>query len=320
MKAIRVAQFGPPEVMRVESVPDPVPGKDEVVIRLLAAGVNPVDAYIRSGGYRPDLVPPYTPGLDGAGVVEAVGQGVRHVQAGQRVYVVLAPGGTYAEMTLCHVTHVFPLPESASFSEGAALGVPYATAYRALFQIAHAVPGETVLVHGASGGVGLAAVQWARAAGLTVIGTAGSERGLSLVHDQGAHHVLNHKQAGYTGAIAALTEGRGVNIVLEMLANVNLAADLTLLAMGGRVVVIGSRGPIQIDPRETMKRDAAILGMRLFNATTAELAAIQAAVAAGLEQGTLRPVVSAEIPLADAPIAHHAVLEQSTLGKIVLVP
>lgn len=320
MKAIRVSHFGPPEVMRLEEIADPTAGPGQVVVRLLAAGVNPVDAYVRTGGYGTPPALPYTPGLDGAGLVEAVGKGVTRLQPGQRVYLVMAPSGTYAAKTACPAEHVFALPESVSYAEGAALGVPYSTAYRALFQRAQALPGETVLIHGASGGVGLAAVQLARAAGLTVIGTAGSERGLALIRDHGVHHPLNHRDPGHTDAAIALTGGRGVDLVLEMLANVNLAADLTLLGPRGRVVVIGSRGPIAIDPRETMKRDAAILGMRLFNATTADIASIQAALAAGLEQGTLHPVVSAEMPLSEAPTAHHAVLEQSTFGKIVLVP
>lgn len=320
MKAIRVHEFGTPEVMQWETIPDPVPEAGHLLVRLYAAGVNPVDAYIRGGGYRPDLPLPYTPGLDGAGCVEAIGAGVTRFQRGQRVYLTGPRTGTYAEKTVTDEDHVFVLPDAISFAEGAALGVPYGTAYRALFRRAHAQPGETVLVHGASGGVGLAAVQFARAAGLTVIGTAGSRRGLDLVLAQGAHHALNHKEAGYAGGLLALTEGRGVDVILEMLANVNLSTDLTLLAMHGRVVVIGSRGRIEIDPRDTMRRNAAILGMGTQPLPPAELNGVQAAIRAGLELGTLHPVVSTEMPMAEAAIAHHAVIEQSTFGKIVLVP
>ena len=147
------------------------------------------------------------------------------------------------------------------------MGVPYGTAYRALFQRGHAQAGETVLVHGASGGVGVACVQFARAAGLTVIGTGGSEKGRALVAEQGAHHVVDHRAADYEKQIMSIVEGRGVNLVMEMLANVNLAKDLTMLAPGGRVVVIGNRGSIEINPREAMAREAAILGLILFAAT-----------------------------------------------------
>jgi NADPH:quinone reductase len=320
MKAIRIHEFGAPEVMRPEEVPDPVPGPGEVVVRLAAVGVNPVDTYIRAGQYRMDLKFPYTPGQDGAGVISAIGPGVKHRRVGERVYVSRSLTGTYAEQVLCQEFQTYHLPDGTSYAQGAAIGVPFGAAYRALFQRGHALPGETVLVHGASGGVGIAAVQLARAAGLRVIGTAGSEQGEKLVLAQGAHHVLNHRAAGYLDGLAELTCGRGIDIVLEMLANVNLGRDLRVLATGGRVVVIGSRGSVEIDPRDAMSREASILGMTLFNATEKELTGMHAAFAAGLTNGTLRPIVSRELPLVDAARAHHEVLEASTFGKIVLVP
>lgn len=320
MHAIRVREFGPPEVMRLETLPEPPPGAGQVRVRLRAAGVNPVDAYMRTGQYRPDLPLPYTPGLDGAGLVDAVGAGVQKVRVGQRVYLTWALSGSYADSALCAEAHVYPLPDKTSFAQGAALGVPYGTAYRALFQRARAVPAETLLVHGASGGVGLAAVQWARAAGLRVIGTAGSEAGLQLVRQQGVQDVVNHTDPRHLETVRAFTDGRGVNMILEMLANVNLGHDLTLLAPGGRVVVIGSRGKVEIDPREAMSRDAAILGMSLFNISPEELASAHAAIRAGLLCGALCPVIGRELPLADAAAAHHAVMETHTLGKIVLIP
>jgi NADPH2:quinone reductase len=163
-------------------------------------------------------------------------------------------------------------------------------------------------------------VQLARAAGLRVIGTAGTAEGEALVLAQGAHHVLNHRKEGYLDQMPALTCGRGVDVILEMLANVNLDRDLGVLAQGGRVVVIGSRGRVEIDPRAAMKQEAAILGMTLYAASDRELASMHAAFVEGLANGTLRPVVSRELPLTDAAAAHHAVMESSTCGKIVLVP
>lgn len=320
MKAIRVNEFGPPEVMRLEELPEPVPAAGQVVVKVAAAGVNPVDTYIRSGAYLPEKKFPYTPGLDAAGVIIAVGPEVHHRRVGQRVYVARSISGTYAEQVLCKEFQTHPLPDDISFGQGAAIGVPYGAAYRALFQRAHALGGETVLVHGASGGVGIAAVQLARAAGLTVIGTAGYEPGMKLVRDQGAHHVLNHHASGYLDKIPELTCGRGVDVILEMLANVNLDNDLGVVATNGRIVVIGCRGRVEIDPRAAMGKEANILGMTLFNATEKELSGMHAAFGAGLANATLRPVVSAEIPLADAARAHHEVMEASTLGKIVLVP
>ncbi len=320
MKAIRVHEFGGPEVLKLEEAPDLKPGPGQVVVNVKAVGVNPVDTYIRAGAYALKPALPYTPGMDAAGTVQAVGRGVAGVGVGERVYVGGTLSGAYADQALCEAAQVHRLPVRLSFAQGAGVNVPYATAHRALYHRAQGQPGETVLVHGASGGVGLAAVQMARASGLTVIGTAGTEKGRKLVLDQGAHYVIDHHLEGYTEQILALTQGRGVDIILEMLANVNLARDLTLLALRGRVVVIGNRGSIEINPRAAMQRDASILGFTLMNATKEELASIHAALVAGLESGTLDPVVGREIPLAEAPRAHQAVLEPGAYGKIVLIP
>ena len=322
MKAIRVHDFGPPGVMKLEDVPDPKAGPGEVVVRVRAVGVNPVDTYIRNGAYSKSMSLPYTPGSDAAGVVEAVGGGVAGVKAGDRVYTsgTTAAGynGAYAELAACRAAQVHPLPEKVTFPQGAAVNVPYATAYRALFFRARAVPGETVLVHGGSGGVGVAAIQIAKAHGFTVIATGGTDRGRKLAKDEGADHVLDHKSSGYLDQLTALTGGRGVDVILEMLSNVNLGKDLTVLAKFGRVVVIGCRGTVEINPRDTMMRDAAILGIALANGPDAEIASIHAALVAGLANGTLRPVVGRELPLKDAPRAHEAVMEPGSYGKIVL--
>jgi len=324
MKAIRVREFGGPEVLRLEDAPDLIPSADQVLVRIRAAGVNPVDAYIRTGTYarKPSL--PYTPGSDGAGDVEAVGAEVRHIAVGDRVYIAGFGGyqagvGTYAERAVCTPAQIYRLPERTSYGQGAAIGVPYATAYRALFQRAAARPGETVLVHGATGGVGLAAVEFAHARGLRVIGSGGTDQGLAVVREHGADVIVNHRTQGYTDEIMRATDGRGVDLVIEMAAHINLDRDLALIAKHGRVVVVGSRGPVEINPRLTMGKDAAILGMTLFNATDRDVAEIHAAVIAGLSDGTLNPVVGRELPLADAAKAHAAVMEPGALGKIVLI-
>jgi len=320
VKAIRVHEFGGPEVMKVEEVADLTPGPGQVMVQVHAAGVNPVENYIRTGTYaiKPNL--PYTPGNDGGGVVAAVGAGVTLAKVGGRVYLSGALTGTYAEQTLCLESQVHRLPDNVSFEQGAAMGVAYGTAYRGLFLRGDAKPGETVLVHGASGGVGTAAVQLARAAGIVVIGTAGSDQGLQLVKAQGAHHTLNHSTDGYLDKLMKLTEGRGVDVILEMLANKNLARDLTVLAKKGRVVVIGNRGTIEINPRDLMGRDADIRGMTLWATTDAEFKEIHAALVAGLDNGTLRPVIAQMIPLAEAARAHIEVMKPSgAQGKIVLM-
>jgi NADPH:quinone reductase len=320
MKAIRVHEFGPPEVLRIEEVPDPQPGAGQVVVRVHAAGVNPVETYIRSGSYprKPEL--PYTPGSDAAGVIEAVGEGASGVHPGDRVYVANSITGTYAEKVLCDRDQVFPLPDRISFQQGAGIFIPYATAYRAIFHRAQAKVGEIVLVHGASGGGGLAAVQIAHSAGMMVIATAGTDRGRELVRAHGADRVLDHNDPEHLQKAVEITAGRGVDIILEMLANVNLGRDLKALARNGRVVVIGSRGPVEIDARDAMSRDAVILGMILPNASQREVLSIHMALVAGLRTGTLTPVVGKELPLADAARAHHEVIEASAYGKIVLIP
>jgi NADPH2:quinone reductase len=320
MKAILVKEFGGPEQLQLQEVPDLKVGAGQVVIRVKAAGVNPYDTYMRQGTYAVKPALPYTPGSDAAGIVESVGEGVEGIAAGDRVYVGGTLTGAYAEQTLAEAWQVHPLPSNVTFAQGAGVNVPYATAFRALFQIARAQPGETVLIHGASGGVGVAGVQLARAAGMKVIGTGGTPRGRELVITQGAHHVLDHHAPDYLDALLKLTGGRGVDVVVEMLANVNLAKDLSILATKGRVVVIGNRGNIEINPREIMRRDAAVLGMILWNTSRQELASIHAGLVAGLENGSLRPVVGRELPLADAAQAHRAVIEPGAFGKIVLTP
>jgi len=319
VKAIRVLQFGEPEVLRLEDVPVPQPGPGEVLVRIRAIGVNPVETYQRSGS-NPAIKLPWTPGMDSGGEIESVGSGVKALRSGDRVYTSDTLTGSYAQFTLCESKSVYRLPANVSFQQGAAINIPYATAYRALFHRARARAGEVVFIHGASGGVGIAATQIGRAAGFIVIGTAGTEAGRKLVTDNGAHHVLDHRDSTYLEQLMKLTNGRGVDVILEMLANVNLGKDLTVLAKNGRVIVIGSRGNVEITPRELMKRDADIRAMTLFNATDSELAGIHTALGAGLENGTLRPVVGREMPLADAAKAHIAVLEPGAYGKIVLIP
>jgi NADPH2:quinone reductase len=319
MKAIRVHEFGDPEVLRLGEIPTPQPGAGQVLVRMRAIGVNPVEIYIRAGTYARLPVLPYTPGNDGAGVVEQIGSDVSEFRPGDRVYVAGSVSGTYAEFALCKTEQVHRLPENVSFAQGAAIGTPYATAYRGLFQRADAEPGETVLVHGASGGVGTAAVQLARARGLRVFGTASSDEGRKLAREQGAHEVFDHGAPDHFEQIMQATGGRGVDVIVELLANVNLGKDLTILAKGGRVAIIGSRGRVEIDPRDTMQRDVDLRGMVLPNTPPAEMASIHAALVAGLENGALRPVIGKEFPLIEAAQAHRAVMAAGALGKIVLV-
>lgn len=325
MKAILVREFGGPEVLTIGETADPVPGPDEVLIRVHAAGVNPFDTYMRTGTYAVKPPLPYIPGSDAAGVVEAVGANVTHLAVGARVFSYGTRDGligAYAEKVVCPKGRVFPLPDRVSFAQGASLGVPYTTAYRALFQRGGAKPGETVLIHGATGGVGIAAVQLAHHFGMRVIGTGGTERTLEIVRQQGADVAVSHRTDGYRDEIMRATGGKGVNLVLEMAAHINLNHDLTMLATGGRVVVIGSRGPVEVDARHAMNRDAAILGMVVFGAPETDVVSAQAGIAAGLRNGSLDPMVREELPLAQAAQAHAALMATSDhlVGKIALIP
>jgi NADPH2:quinone reductase len=328
MKAILVREHGGPEVLQLEDLPDPTPNADQVLVRLRAVGVNPVDVYIRAGAYARKPALPFIPGSDAGGEIESVGANVKTYKPGDRVFIHGTAaanthghyGGAYAQKAVCNLDHIYRLPPQVSFAQGAAMGVPYATAYRALFHRAQARPGETVLIHGATGGVGLAATQIAHAHGLTVLGTGSSDAGLQSVRASGADAVFNHGNVGYLDEIMKTTEGRGVDVVLEMAAHVNLDKDLGLLANRGRIVVIGNRGRVEIDARQAMGKDASILGMTLFNISDADMASINAYMMAALANGTLKPVVGKEFALADAAKAQDAVMAPGSHGKIVLVP
>ena len=303
MKAIVVRTFGPPEVMQWEDVPDPVASCGQILIKVEAAGVNPVDTYIRAALHAQRSLP-YTPGSDGAGTV---------VSTGERVFITGSLTGTYAELTLCEESQVHPLPEGISFAQGAALFVPYYTAYRALFQRAQARPGERLLVHGASGGVGLAALQWGRSRGLSMVGTASSAAGLEAITRWGAQAV-DHSQPDYLSQVGQ------PDIILEMLANLNLQKDLEVLAKYGRIVVIGNRGSLDFNPRAAMAKEATLLAMNLFNAPPEAMQEIHQAVYAGLTSGYLQPQVGRTFPMSEAAASHQAVLQPGALGKVVLQP
>jgi NADPH:quinone reductase len=317
MQAVRIRTCGGPEVMKVEEVGEPRPGAGEVLVRIAAAGVNPVDTYLRSGtqGYAPSL--PCTPGFDGAGTVELCSEGSGRFPPGQRVYCGGSISGTYAEYALCREEQLHPLPENISFSRGAGIGIPYATAYRALFLRAAARAGETVLIHGASGSVGAAALQMASAAGLKCIGSSSTPEGRSRVLALGAFAAVDHSDPRHCEEVLDLTGGRGADIILEMRADLNLGGDLPLAAPFGRIVIIGSRGEVRITPRDLMRSNAAVLGLSGAQPGEEQLYPY---LEAGLNSGTLVPEEPIELPLTQAPRAHRMVIEGPARGKIVLLP
>jgi NADPH2:quinone reductase len=319
MKSIRIHNFGGPQVLQLEEIPDPIAAAGQVVVRAQAIGVNPVDTYIRAGKYGPKQFP-FTPGIDAAGIIESIGPGATNFKVGDRVFIFGSLTGAYAQRILCTTTQIHPLPPRLSFEQGAAIGVPYGTAYRALFIRGQAKPAETILIHGGSGGVGTASIQLAKNLGMTIFATAGTDKGLESVVKQGADHALNHHDPNYLQELMKLTQDRGVDLIIELLANVNLNKDLGVLAKRGRVIVIGNRGTIEIDPRQTMAKDSDIRGMSLMNADEPELKLIYTALGAGFANGWLTPLISKHFPLADAPKSHESILEPGAHGKIVLIP
>ncbi len=320
MRAIIVSSHGGPEVLKLEQRPDLSPSADQVVVDIHAAGVNPVETYQRAGsqGYAGQL--PFTPGGDGAGTVRETGSNVSGLSVGDRVYVAGSITGTYADQCLCRADQVFRLPDSLSFEQGAALWVNYGTSFRALFQRGGARPGDRLLIHGATGGVGVAALQWAWLFGLETFGTYGSPHGRELVIAQGASGAVDHTAADHSEELSKAAGPSGFDVIVEMLANVNLELDLGLLSRRGRVLIVGSRGSIEITPRQLMGREADVRGVMLYGASPREVAEIHAAIAAGARGGAISPIIHERIKLEDAGRAHELIMESGSHGKIVLVP
>lgn len=319
MKAIVISSFGGPDVLQLRDVPDPIGGDDLLSVRVRAIGVNPVETYVREGKYATLPMLPFIPGTELAGEIDA---GPR---AGERIFALGTAGpsatGAYAERAVIHERQAHPLPAHLSFEQGAAVPAAFGTAWRALHDRGGLLAGQTVLIHGASGGVGSAAVQLAAAAGAVVIGTASTEAGQAAVREDGASLVVNHRVAGYRDEILRNTGGRGVHLIIEMLANMNLDHDLDLLAPGGRVVVVGNRGRIEIDPRKTMAKETTICGVTLGGAGEAAFPRVYAGIGALLARRALTPRVGQTFPLAQAADAQRAVMSDSgRTGKIVLIP
>jgi len=323
MRAIIVHRFGGPEVLEVENdVVVPVPEDDQVLVRVVYAGVNPVETYIREGQYAklPDL--PYTPGTDAAGDVERVGKNVTTVKEGDRVFVVGSNNsnnsGSYAQFVVTDSTYVFPLHPRLSYAQGASLGVPFFTAYKALVLRAQTKPGETVLVHGASGAVGTAAVQIARAMGAMVVGTAGTKEGMDVVSQCGAHHVFNHNHKNYDKKMVEHL-GTGFDVIIEHLANINLGHDIQMINQNARVMIVGCRGSVNINPRHLMGPEANVQGVALGTTSKDQWKQMGAAIVAGVEAGWVNPVINKEYDMEQAAQVHHDIIHsKGAKGKLVL--
>ena len=261
---------------------------------------------------------PYIPGREGAGIIEKVGSSVTKFAPGDRVWFSAPVTGSAAEYSVVESTSTFPLPDNVSFVEGSTLGIAYLTAYRALFVKARAQAGESVFIHGASGGVGLAAVQLGKAHGLQVYGSAGTEEGMEIIKSQGADFVINHNQNDYIDNLLDVRKD-GFSIILEMLANVNLNHDLVLISNFGRICIIGNRGEIQVDPRRLMQKEGSIVGVFLAHTSPHEMEHMGSAINVMLQNKQLKPVIDLELPLEKLDEAHTEVIEKrSSKGKIVI--
>ena len=323
MKAVRVQRFGGPEVLQVDcQVPVPQVLEEQVMVRVIFAGINPVETYIREGQYSrlPDL--PYCPGTDAAGYVHQVGRNVSNLKQGDRVFVSgnssgSNNSGSYAQYVVTDATYVFPLHPRLSFAQGASLGVPFFTAYKALILRAETKPGETVLIHGASGAVGTAAVQIARALGAIVVGTAGTKDGMDVVTRCGAHHVFNHNHKSYE---KKMVDHIGCfDVIIEHLANINLGHDVQMLKERARVIVVGCRGGVSINPRHLMMGEASIRGVALAATTQAEWEEMGAAIVAGIESGWVNPVINKEYGMDEVQQVHYDIIHsKGAKGKLVL--
>ncbi|XP_054713163.1 quinone oxidoreductase-like [Uloborus diversus] len=322
MQAIRIAKFGSPSVLQLQTTAIPKVSCSKVLVKIKSAGVNPVDTYIREGKFLTLPSLPFTPGKDAAGVVHAVGENVSSIKVGQRVFMcgrTLGEYGTYAEYSLADAKDVFALGDKLTFDQGAALGVPYFTAYRALVLKARCATGELAFIHGASGAVGLASVQLAKSRGLKVIGTASTVEGQELVKSAGADFVVNHYEKNYLDKIMEISENKGVDIVVEMLANVNLDKDLDIIGARGRIVIVGSRGETVIDPRKMMGPEIQVTGVALMSSTEEEWKTTAESIVKGINQGWVNPIIDKRYPLEKAAEAHKDVMKKSgAKGKIVL--
>ncbi|KAK3796066.1 hypothetical protein RRG08_065074 [Elysia crispata] len=319
MRAVSVHSYGGPENLHLETDAEvPSPAENEVLIKVSAAGVNPIETFILAGTYglnKPSL--PYTPGTDAAGVVEEVGSGVTNFKKGDRVYTTCTMSGAYAEFATAESVYVNHLADSLTFAQGACIGVPYYTAAKALLIRGQVKEGETIVIHGASGAVGMAAVQISKALGLTVVGTAGTNDGLDLLKELGADLVVNHRDESYIHTIKDAVGG--ADVILEVVANVNLEKDIELIKLRGRILVVGSRGHIEWDPFSTVTKECSVMGVNIRETTPSEWEEMHNLFTAGQECGWLQPKIAREYPLSEAAASHRDVIHhRGIMGKLVL--
>lgn len=322
MRAALCRELGPPEQLRLEELAPPEIAPGEVRVRMAAAGVNFPDLLMVAGGYQLKPALPFTPGMEGAGTVAELGRGVEGRRVGERVIVRMRPG-TYAEEVVVPASALIPLPDSISFEAGATLTVAHRTAYHGLLDRGRLGVGETLLVHGAGGGVGLAAVELGAILGARVIAVAGGIEKLAVARSRGAEAVIDHRESEFCEAVLTLTEGAGADVIFDPVGGDVFDASLRCIAWGGRLLVVGfAQGRIPTIPADTpLLKGASVVGVRVGENGRRDPAGdariIEAIMALALE-GRIRPHISHRLPLARADEALRLLAERRAIGRVVL--
>jgi putative PIG3 family NAD(P)H quinone oxidoreductase len=323
VKAVEIAQPGGPEVLRLVERPTPTPGSGEVLIRVAASGVNRPDVMQRQGRYPPPPGASDIPGLEIAGEVEAVGEGVDGWRPADAVCALVAGGG-YAERCVAPAAQCLPLPRGLTPVEAAAIPEAFFTVWHNVFERGRLAAGELILVHGGSSGIGTTAIQLARAFGARVFATAGSAEKCAACARLGAERAVNYREEDFAAVVQELTGGRGVDVVLDMVGAEYTPRNLACLAVEGRLVQIAAlRGArAELDLIAVMQRRLTVTGSTLRTRPVADKAAIARALRQHvwplLERGQVRPVIFATFPLERAAEAHRLMESSGHIGKIVL--
>ncbi|GAA5435859.1 2-haloacrylate reductase [Deinococcus aquaticus] len=323
MKAIRVERLGPPDVMELQDVPAPTPGPGEVRIEVEAVGINFADVLSVAGEYLTRTRVPYTPGMEFAGIVESLGEGVTGVQVGQRV-AALGGSGALARYSVVNAAGLIPVPENLSGAQAAAFPVSYFTAYHGLKTLGRGVEGEWVLVQAAAGALGTASIQLAKAMGMHVIALASTDEKLALARDLGADVTILQDDPDRVQKVRDAAGGKGVPLILEVVGGKRFQESLDMAAPQGRIIVIGnaSREQANMRPVELMKRNLTVTGLWLTSLMNDRAATMQAAQAlAGLVgSGQVTPQVGPTYALADSARAFQDLLDRKTTGKVIIEP
>lgn len=338
MKAISVTRYGEPEVMQLQEKPDRAPGPGEVRVGVRAAGINFADLLMRLGYYTNVPKPPFTPGIEAAGVVEAVGEGVTSPRAGERV-IVFTFTGCYADKVTVPADRAVVMPATMSFEDGAALPVNYLTAYQALTYMGHLRAGERLLIQAAAGGMGLAAIQLARLAGAEIFGTASASKH-EFLHQQGVAHTIDYHTQDFEKEIKRLTDDEGVDVILDAVGADSYRKGYRLLRHGGRLLCYGLSAAVagkgrslkalgawwqtpSFNALDLISKNRAVIGVHLGTMGRAHPERVRGWLQELFklyEAGKIKPHIGARFPLHEAPLAHHFIHDRKNLGKVLLVP